>query len=165
MLPFPLLADEAGAAAAGWGVYDESRQIARTAIFVVGRDLSIPFRYVGHDFADRPPTSALFDALDVVKEREARPLTRAVPLPGPREPRDSGKRPIPLEELAPYFRGAHFALDALSSRTEDPVLKAEAKRYQAMLAEFQKHVAATARLLSEERGDAVSAPAQLPRHG
>jgi hypothetical protein len=47
MLPFPLLADEAAAAAAGWGVYDESRQIARTAIFVVGRDLSIPFRYVG----------------------------------------------------------------------------------------------------------------------
>jgi hypothetical protein len=164
MLPFPLLADEAAAAAAGWGVYDESRQIARTAIFVVGRDLSIPFRYVGHDFADRPPTSALFDALDAVKGRGARSLSRAVALPGPREPRDSGKRPIPLSELAPYFRGAHYAVEALSSRTEDAAVKAEAKRYQAMLAEFQKHVAATTRLLAAERGgDGVSVPAPPSR--
>lgn len=135
-----------------WGVYDAPGEIARPAIFVVGPDLSIPYRYVGRDYADRPPFSELFAALDQVADRTPRPLTRSVEQPGPRAPRDSGKRPLALAEVAAYLRGANFAVAALAGRTEDAAVKSEAKRYQAMLAEFMKYVAATQRLVSERRG-------------
>ena len=164
-LPFPLLADETAAVASAWGVYDESAKIARAAMYVVGRDLTIPFRYVGHDFADRPPLSELFTALDSVSERERGPLTRAVSAPGPREPRDSGKRPMPFADLAPYFRGAHYAVAAFASRVDDRTVKLEAERYHAMLAEFQKHVAATARLAREQPGEAATTLIDAPVGG
>jgi len=145
-LPFPLLADETAAVADAWGVYDPIGKIARPAIFVVGRDLSVPLRYLGRDYADRPPFAALLAALDGVAGRPPRALERAVRLPGPREPLDSGRRAMPLVELAPYLRGANFGVAALAGRTSDPVLKEEAKRYQEMLAEFLRHVAATQRI-------------------
>ncbi len=151
LLSFPLLADTTAAVADAWGVYDASAKIARPAIFVIGRDLSIPYKYVGRDFADRPPLSELFSSLEAVAEREPRPLTWSVSTPGPREPRDSGRRHLPFAELAPYLRGANFGVAALAGRTDDPGVKAEAKRYQAMLAEFLKYAAATERLLAEAR--------------
>lgn len=145
-LPFPLLADETAAVAAAWGVYDPVAQIARPAIFVVGPDLSVPLRYLGRDYADRPPFAEILVALDGLAERPARALARAVRLPGPREPRDSGKRAMPLGDLAPYLRGANFGVAALAGRSADPVVREEAQRYQEMLAEFLRHVAATERI-------------------
>ena len=147
-LPFPLLADETAAVAAAWGVYDPAAQIARPAIFVVAPDLSVPLRYLGRDYADRPPFAALLAALDGLAERRPRTMARAVRLPGPREPRDSGKRAMPLGDLAPYLRGANFGVAALAGRSADPLMREEAKRYQEMLAEFLRHVAATERIES-----------------
>ncbi len=62
---------------------------------------------------------------------------------------DSGKRPIPLEELPPYLRGASFAVTALASRTADADVKAEAVRYRELVGQFLR--AATATLDAKRR--------------
>ena len=141
-LPFRLLADERATAAAAWGVYDATARIALPAMFAVMPDLTIPWAYLGDDYADRPPLDELFAALDAARRGDARPLRRVAPL-GPREPADSGKRPIPLEELPPYFRGASYAVSALASRSSDPAMKAEAARYRELVTGFLRHATAT----------------------
>ena len=151
LLPFPLLADETAAASAAWEVYDAIAKSARPALFVVRADLSIPLRYVGRDYTDRPSFAAIFAALDEVRGREPRRPATSAPFPGPREPRDGGRRAIPLAELNPYLRGANFGVAALAGRFADPALKAEAKRFQDMIAEFMRHIATTERLLAERR--------------
>jgi hypothetical protein len=150
-LPFPLLSDQDAAAIAGWDVYDpvggSHGPIARPAIFIVGRDLSIPFEYVGRDFADRPPNSALYAALESVRGAEPRPLERSVTVPGPR-PRDAGKpgdRAMPLRDIAPYFRGVTFAVQALSGRIDDPRMKDEAERFRAFVGDYVKAAVMTER--------------------
>lgn len=152
-LPFPLLTDPDAAAIAAWDVYDPvggtHGPIARPAIFVVGRDLTIQFEYVGRDFADRPPDSAVFAALDSVRDAAPRSLDRAVTGPGPR-PLDAGSaadKPMPLRDIAPYFRGASFAVQAIAGRTDDPGVKAECERFRATVGEYMKHAIATYRML------------------
>ena len=63
LLPFPILSDPDGRTAAAWGVYDEAQRIAIPSIFVVGRDATIRYRYVGDDFADRPGDDEVMAAL------------------------------------------------------------------------------------------------------
>ncbi len=150
-LPFPLLSDPDAAVIAAWGVYDPvggtHGPIARPTIFVVGRDLSIPYAYVGRDFADRPPNSAVYAALEAVRGAPSRPPERSVSGPGPR-PLDAGNpadRPMPLTDIAPYFRGASFGVQALAGRTDDPTFKAEAERFSATVAEYVKAAIRTVR--------------------
>ncbi len=150
-LPFPLLADESAAVISAWGVYDERAQIAKPAIFVIGRDLSIPYRYVGRDFADRPPNEELYAALDRVADAAPRPLERAALPRGPRTLKDSGRTPMPLEEIQPYFRGVFFATSALAGRIpQDERLQAEVKRYREMATDFMKECAETIRIVRDE---------------
>jgi len=156
-LPFPLLSDPGAAAIAAWDVYDPvggaHGPIARPAIFVVGRDLSIPFEYVGRDFADRPPNSVVFAALDSVRDAAPRPLDQAVSGPGPR-PLAAGNpadKPMPLHDMAPYFRGANFAVQAISGRTDDAAVKAECERFRAIIGEFMKAAIATRRTTEQEQ--------------
>jgi hypothetical protein len=151
-LPFPLLSDPDAAAISGWDVYDPvggtHGPIARPAIFVVGRDLTIPYTYVGRDFADRPPDAEVIEALDAVRDATRRTLERSVITPGPR-PLDAGNpadKPMPLHDLAPYFRGADFAVQAISGRTDDPTVKAECERFRAIVGEFMKAAVATRRM-------------------
>ncbi len=151
-LPFPLLSDEDAAVTAAWDVYDPvggtHGPIAQPAIFVVGRDLSLPYEYVGRDFADRPPNSAVFAALDAVRGAPIHPLERGVSGPGPR-PLDAGNaadKPMPLEQIPPYFRGATFAVQAIAGRTDDPAVKAECERFRAMVGDFMKAAAETRRM-------------------
>ncbi|MBI2324835.1 MAG: redoxin domain-containing protein [Chloroflexi bacterium] len=151
-LPFPLLSDRDAAAAVAWDVYDAvggtHGPIARPAIFVVGRDLTLPYEYVGRDFADRPPNRVVFEALDSVRDRPPRQLDRAVTAPGPR-PLDAGSpsdKPMPLRDMAPYFRGASFGVQAIAGRTEDAAVKAECERFRAMVAEFMAAAVATWRM-------------------
>jgi peroxiredoxin len=66
LLPFPLLSDPDGRVITEWGVYDETQRIARPAIFLVRRDRTIGYRYVGDDFADRPGDDEIFAALEGV---------------------------------------------------------------------------------------------------
>jgi len=151
-LPFPLLSDPDAAATLAWDVYDAvggtHGPIARPAIFVVGRDLSIPYEYVGRDFADRPPNTAIFAALDLVRDAPVRPLERSVSVPGPR-PLDAGNpagKPMPLADMPPYFRGATFGVQAISGRTDDPAVKAESDRFRAIVADYMKAAIATRRM-------------------
>ncbi len=154
VLPFPLLSDPDAAVIAAWDAYDPvggtHGPIARPAIFVVGRDLSIPYEYVGRDFADRPPNASIYETLEAVREAPPRPLTTAVSGPGPR-PLDAGSpadRPMPFEELRPYFRGATFGVQAISGRTDDPKVKAECDRFRAIVADYVKAAVETHRLLA-----------------
>lgn len=152
-LPFPLLSDQDAAVTAAWDAYDPvggtHGPIARPAIFVVGRDQRITYAYVGRDFADRPPNPAVYEALDAVRDAEPRPLDTVVQGPGPR-PLDAGNpadKPMPLSDIAPYFRGANFAVQAIAGRTNDPGVKAECDRFRAMVGDFMKHAIATYRML------------------
>jgi hypothetical protein len=156
-LPFALLSDPDAAATSGWDVYDPvggtHGPIARPAIFVVGRDLSIPYESVGRDFADRPPDRDVIAALDSVGEATPRPLERAVSTPGPR-PLDAGNsadKPMPLEQIAPYFRGANFAVQAIAGRTDDQAVKAECERFRAIVGDYMKAAIATRRMLEPAR--------------
>jgi hypothetical protein len=151
-LPFALLSDPDAAAIAGWDVYDPvggtHGPIARPAIFVVGRDLAVPYSYVGRDFADRPPDADVIRALDAAQGATPRALERAVTTPGPR-PLDAGNpadRPFPVEHIAPYFRGAAFAAQAIAGRTDDPGVKAECSRFREMVGEYTKAAVETWRM-------------------
>jgi hypothetical protein len=147
VLPFPLLADPGAAVIAAYGVYRETEQRARPAAFVIGRDLSIPYRYVGRDFADRPLTKELLEVLDTLKEAPAKRLPPAAPPAGPRDPTDSGRVPFPLEHLAPYMRGVNFALEVLAERVpEDDQLRKEVTTYRAIAQDYMKHGLATLKL-------------------
>ena len=153
-LPFPLLSDPDAAATAAWDVYDPvggtHGPIARPAIFVVGRDLSLPYEYVGRDFADRPPNAALYAALDAVKDAapvELAPVELA-PGPRPRDARNLSDKPMPLADIAPYFRGASFGVQAMSLRTSDAAVKAECERFRSIVGEYVKAAVATRRIVA-----------------
>jgi hypothetical protein len=143
-LPFPLLSDPDAAVISAWDVYDPvggtHGPIARPAIFVVARDLRIPFEYIGRDFADRPPNATIYEALETVHDAKPRALERTVSGAGPRS-LDAGNpadRPMPIEEMRPYFRGATFGVQAISGRTSDPAVKAECDRFRAIVADYTK---------------------------
>jgi len=58
-----------------------------------------------------------------------------------------GAPAIPLEQLAPYFRGARFAVVALRRRHPDaPGLDSDAQRYLDMLDRYTEAAIATFRL-------------------
>ncbi len=64
LLPFPLLSDPEGRVIRAWEVWsDDDGGLARPSIFVVRRDGSIGWRFVGRDFADRPTDDEVFDSL------------------------------------------------------------------------------------------------------
>jgi hypothetical protein len=154
-LPFPLLSDPDAAVIAGWDVYDPvggtHGPIARPAIFVVGRDLSVGYEYVGRDFADRPPNTAIYEALEAVRDAPPRRLEGSVRGPGPR-PLDAGNpsdRAMPIEEMRPYFRGATFGVQAIAGRTTDPAVRAECDRFRAIVADYIKAAIETWRMTQE----------------
>jgi AhpC/TSA family len=147
VLPFPLLADPDASVIAAYGVYHEKEQRARPAAFAIGRDLSIPYRYVGRDFADRPLTTELLAALDALKDRPAKTLAPATLPTGPREPTDTGRVPFPLEHLPPYMRGVNFALEAIGGRQPaDEPLQKEIATYRLIAQDYLKHGLATLKL-------------------
>lgn len=154
-LPFPLLSDPEAAVITAWDVYDPvggtHGPIARPAIFVVGRDLSLPYAYVGRDFADRPLNVALYAAMDAVKDATPRALVPVDLAPGPR-PRDArslADKPTPLADIAPYFRGASFGVQAISLRTSDAAVKAECERFRGIVGDYVKAAVATRRVVAD----------------
>lgn len=154
-LPFPLLSDPEAAVITAWGVYDPvggtHGPIARPAIFVVGRDLSLPYEYVGRDFADRPPNVALYAAMDAVKHATPRAVAPVdlAPGPRPRDARNLADKPMPLADIAPYFRGASFGVQAMSLRTSDAAVKAECERFRGIVGDYVKAAVATRRMVAE----------------
>ena len=147
LLPFPMLADPDAAVIAAYGVYHQNERRARPAAFVIGRDLSIPYRYFGRDFADRPLTRELLGALDGVEGAAPGKLGSALRPRGPREPADTGRVPFPLEHLPPYMRGVNFALEAISERIpDDESLQNEVAAYRAIAQDYMRHALATLNL-------------------
>src|SRR5206468_12568432 len=119
------------------GVYHRKEQGARPAPFLIARHLSIPYRYVGRDCADRPLTGQLLDAVETV--RDALPtMLRSDPAPGgPREPTDTGRVAFPLEHLPPYMRGVNFALEAIGERVpDDERLQKEVATYRSIAQDY-----------------------------
>ena len=64
-----------------------------------------------------------------------------------------GDRPLPLEQLEPYMRGAKFAVQALSRRhrEHDPDLAEDADRYFEMAERYRQAAIATFRLHPERQ--------------
>jgi hypothetical protein len=64
-----------------------------------------------------------------------------------------GDRPLPLEQLEPYMRGARFAALAIGRRhaEHDPDLAADAARYVAMAERYRQAAIATFRLQRDRR--------------
>jgi peroxiredoxin len=63
LLPFPLLSDPEGRVIKEWAVWNDSEAIAKPSIFAIRKDGSIPWAYVGRDFADRPTDDELFSSI------------------------------------------------------------------------------------------------------
>lgn len=65
-----------------------------------------------------------------------------------------GDRPLPLEQLEPYMRGAKFAVLALSRRHQehDPDIAADAARYFEMAERYRQAAISTFRAQRERRG-------------
>ena len=64
LLPFPMLSDPDGRVIKEYGVWtDSGGGIAKPSIFAIRKDGSIPWIYIGHDYADRPTDDELFDSL------------------------------------------------------------------------------------------------------
>ena len=70
ILPFSLLADVDGEVIKRYDVWDEKGQVSRPAIFVVDKDATVRYAYVGEDFADRPGDQPIYDALNAPREGE-----------------------------------------------------------------------------------------------
>ena len=65
-----------------------------------------------------------------------------------------GDRPLPLEQLEPYMRGAKFAALALSRRHQDhdPDIAADAARYFEMAERYRQAAIATFRAQRDRGG-------------
>lgn len=72
-----------------------------------------------------------------------------------------GDRPLPLEQLEPYMRGAKFAARALGRRHQehDPDIAADATRYFEMAERYRQAAIATFRA-QRDRGGISQDPAQ-----
>ena len=64
-----------------------------------------------------------------------------------------GDRPLPLEQLEPYMRGARFAAVALGRRhgEHDPDLADDVARYVAMTERYRQAAIATVKLQRDRR--------------
>ncbi len=112
-LPFPLLSDpDRSGAIEPYGAADttDKRNIARPATFVIAPDREVVFSAMSRDYADRTQEEAAVAAL---VELDLSPTT-AEPLDiGPAEP---GPSAMIVETMEAYFRGAMYAVRAMTGR-------------------------------------------------
>lgn len=143
-LPFPLLSDpDRSGAITPWGLADpnDRRRIALPAVAGVAPDGTEAFRFTSRDFADRPTEDWVVEALG---RMNLPPTTQAPPELGPVEP---GPNAMPAEFLLPYFRGARFAVVAMSRR--HPETATDAETY---IAEMDRYMESAKRLHQENTG-------------
>ena len=159
LLPFPLLSDPRGEVAKRYGLWDEEEGVAAPSIVVVDRSAEIRYLYRGSDLADRADDEEVFAALeglDTSIERTAGEPEIRVSAPEARnESVRPYKRPITLEELIPYYRGAFFATVALKKRFggwghSGREAFNEVNEYQAMVQIYRQALEETVRLKREE---------------
>jgi hypothetical protein len=142
-LPFPLLSDpDRTQAIIPYGLADEKdpRNLARPAVVIVAPDGAERYRAVSRDFADRLSEDALLEALRGL----SLPATaQDPPLLGASRP---GPAAMPVDHLYPYFRGARFAVVAMSRRHPDT--KEDAAGY---IAEMDRYMENAKRLFKESK--------------
>jgi len=143
-LPFPLLSDpDRSLAITPWGLADpkDARNIAIPAVVGVGPDGAEVFRFTSGDFADRVSED---DLIEAVRAMGLSPTTQDRPELGTIEP---GPKAMPSELLFTYFRGARFAVVAMSRR--HPELREDAETY---IAEMDRYMENAKRLHQEKLG-------------
>jgi len=141
-LPFPMLSDPDRIQAIGpWGLADQHdhRSIAIPAVVGVTTDGTEGFRFTSRDFADRPTEDWVVNSL---RRMNLPPTTQGSPELGPIEP---GPNAMPSEQLFTYFRGARFAVVAMSRRY--PEVAQDAETY---IAEMDRYMEAAKRLHKEK---------------
>ena len=134
-LPFPILSDpDRSGAITPFGVADEydERNIAQPATIIIDPSGGEAFRVISRDFADRIAEDAVIEALGGL---ELPPTTQEAPQLGPATP---GPKAMPIEHLRPYYRGARFAVVALSRRFPD--IGDEAASYIAQMDRYLENV-------------------------
>jgi hypothetical protein len=134
-LPFPILSDpDRREAVTPLGFADEKdpRKISKPGTVIIDPAGEVVFSVTGRDFADRPDEDTLLDAL---AKLGLAATTQSPPELGESKP---GKNAVPLEGLAPYYRGAKFAVLALRGRYRDTgeEFRDDAKRYVQMLERY-----------------------------
>lgn len=140
-LSFPLLSDpDRSKAIIPWGLADlkDRREIAIPAVVGVAPDGTEAFRFTARDFADRPTEDWVIDSL---RRMDLSPTTQDPPERGSVEP---GPNAMPAEQLFPYFRGARFAVVAMSRR--HPEIPDDAEIY---IAEMDRYMEGAKRLFKE----------------
>ena len=63
-LTFPLVSDPSHTAMDAFGVFDAENEVAWPAVYLVDRDGTIAWRYLGDTYKVRPTTAELLRALD-----------------------------------------------------------------------------------------------------
>lgn len=142
-LPFPLLSDpDRTSVITPWGLADphDRRNIAIPAAVGVHPDGTEAFRFTSRDFADRPTEDWVVESL---QRMGLSPTTQTPPGLGSIEP---GPKAMPAEHLFPYFRGARFAVVAMSRRHPDLATDADA-----YITEMDRYME-SAKRLHKERG-------------
>lgn len=136
-LPFPILSDpDRAKAITPYGVADpkDPREIARPSVVLLMPDGTEAWRRVSRDFADRVTED---EVVEQVKALGLPPTSQPRPEPGAAEP---GPKAMPFEALHPYFRGARFAVVALSRR--HPGIADDAEGYIAEMDRYMENVVA-----------------------
>lgn len=115
-LPFPLLSDADGAGAIRQaGVWDEAEGVSRIAAVALAPDWLELFRFEGVDYADRPLTADILEAVRALGLIPREPCEGVHPHARP-EP--SGRAMAPWE-LALYLRGVRSSSRAIYERNGD----------------------------------------------
>jgi hypothetical protein len=145
-LPFPMLSDtDRSGAIEPFGVADpdDPRGLAIPALILVDASGTEHFRFVSRDYADRTPED---DVLDTARSLGLDAVTQDPPAPGDPRP---GDRAMPLEVLAPYLRGARFAVQAIGMRHRhrDPAIGEDSKAFVALMDHYVEAVRALRRRL------------------
>jgi hypothetical protein len=151
-LPFPLLSDARGELAKRHGLWNAEEGVAVPSIVVVDRSGEIRYLYAGTDFADRPGDEEILAALDELDRRgEYEEPGPEVSLSG-EQARDSvrpDRRPMALQQLIPYYRGAFFTTVALKKRFGESGsgdAAEEVERYQQRLKAYNAAIQETAKM-------------------
>ncbi len=119
-LPFPLLSDARGDLARLYGLWNEEEGVAIPAIVIVDGSGKIVYLYAGSDFADRPPDEEILGALDDLESGASGYVGEEVAVwldgAGAEDSVRPDRRPMSLDDLVPYYRGAYFTTLALKNR-------------------------------------------------
>lgn len=134
-LPFPILSDpdrESAITPLGFADPGDPRSIALTAVAIIDPSGDVAFSRIGRDYADRPDEEEL---LEVLGRMGLPPTTQDPPEVGDAQP---GESAVSVDDLAPYFRGAKFAVLALRRRFRDAGsdFAADTKQYVQMVERY-----------------------------